>query len=190
MSYLASSIRTSVLIFLFSTCGSLQAQDEPPDLMQARALYQKDVEFATRPIRDRYLSRLDLLKRTLGSRGDARGAIAVQEEIDRIKDLGVGLDRFAGTWSVKYANGTVRTYSITADGSLSFTEENGAKIAPKIAKITLKGTDFVVESAEGTIERLTLSANKLMVEHFNPKTNYPSGSPLRATGTRTSPAKP
>ena len=74
----------SLAAVLASACGVSRGQDDPPDLAQARALYQKDVEFATRPIRDRYLSRLDSLKRSLGSRGDARGAVAGQEEIDRV----------------------------------------------------------------------------------------------------------
>lgn len=190
MQYRRFSLVVSLAFVLVSASGVSRGQEEPPDLAQARTLYQKDVEFATRPIRDRYLSRLDVLKRSLGSRGDARGALAVQEEIDRVRDIGVGLDRFAGVWSVKYTNGTVRTYSITAEGGLSVIEENGVRITPRTAKISLKGSDFMVESAEGTIERLTLAGNKLTVEHYNPKTNYPSGVPLRATGTRTAAAKP
>ena len=167
------------------------AQEESPELAQAQAQYRRDMEFSTKPIRDRYLSRLDSLKRQLGARGDARGAIAVQEEMDRVKDVGGGLDRFAGVWSVKYPNGTVRTYSITAEGILRMTEENGVRITPRIAKIMIKGSDFLVESAEGTIERLTLAGNKLMVDHYNPKTTYPAGAPaLRASGVRTAAAKP
>jgi hypothetical protein len=171
--------------------GPLCAEQEPPELAQARTGYERDVEFAVRPIRERYLLRLDSLKRTLGARGDARSALAVQEEMDRVNDLGSGLDRFAGVWSVKYVNGTVRIYSISAEGVLTVTEENGTRIAPRTAKITHKGADFMVESAEGTIERLKISGNKLVVEHFNPKSTYPASAPaLRATGTKTAAAKP
>ncbi len=171
---------------------SLIAQEEPAELSQARAVYERDVEFATRPIRDRYLSRLDSLKRALGSKGDARAALAVQEEMERVKGIGGGMEKFAGNWSIKYANGATRTYSITADGTLTEIAENGAKIAPKSAKITLKGTDFIVEVDGGSkIERLTLSGSKLMIDHFNPKTTYPAGAPaLRAIGTRAADPKP
>ncbi len=185
-----ASIVLSALVAAFS-CGVLRGEEEPVELSQARAFFQKDIEFATRPIRDRYLSRLDSLKRSLGSRGDARGAAAVQDEVDRVKETGLGVDRFAGVWSIKYTNGTSRTYSINPEGTLNYTEENGTPISPRSSKITVKGSECIVESSPGIIERLSLSGNKLMVEHFNPKATYPNGAPAaRATGTRVVTAKP
>lgn len=184
------SLFISLVVGLASLGEVARGEEEPAELAQARTSFQKDVDFATRPIRDRYLSRLDSMKRSFGSRGDARAALAVQEESDRVKEIGAGLERYAGVWSVKYGNGTVRIYSISPEGMLNVAEENGVRITPRIAKITLRGTDFMVESAEGTIERLTLAGGKLIVEHFNPKTSYPNSAPaLRATGTRVT-AKP
>ena len=185
------SMLVSFAVVLASACGVSQAQEEPSELLQARAVFQKDVDFVTRPIRDRYVSRLDSLKRALGSRGDARGALAVQEEIDRVKETGGGADKLAGIWSIKYSTGEMRTYSITAEGNVTMTELNGLHVPPKTAKITIKGPDFIVEVIEGIFERLSIAHGKLAVDHFNPKATYPAGQPsARGTGTRVASAKP
>ena len=72
-----SRFRYAVPVFLTLAvlCHRTAAEDENAELAQARTLFEKEVEFSTRPIRDRYLSRLESLKRSLGSRGDARGKI-------------------------------------------------------------------------------------------------------------------
>lgn len=167
------------------------AQEEPAELTQTKAMYQRDVETATRPIRERYLGRLELLKKSIAARGDIRAALAVQEEIEKVKEIGSGMERFAGTWSLQYSNGTIRVYVITPDGTVTYSEENGKKIPQKTAKILAKGADFIVEAAEGTVERLSINGTKLMLDHFNPKSTYPAGKPAaRATGTKTAASKP
>lgn len=167
--------------------------EEPTDLVQARSLYSKEIEFATRPIRDRYLSKLDLLKRTLGGRGDARGAVAVQEEIDRIKgaaETGL-LQKFVGLWKIEYSNGATRRYAIKADGLVQAEGEDGKPIPSQKGRIAARGGDVLLElSGERKLERLTLAGDVLNIEHFDPKTTYPSGPPAaRAKGTRI-PASP
>lgn len=185
------AVFVSFAVSFASACGVLQAQEEPSELLQARAVFQKDVDFVTRPIRDRYVSRLDSLKRALGSRGDARGALAVQEEIDRVKETGGGADKFAGVWNLKYNTGEVRTYSITPEGNVTMTELNGTRVPPKTAKIIIKGSDFTVELAEGILERFSFVHGKMVVDHFNPKSTYPAGpASFHATGTRVASAKP
>lgn len=191
MPYHTLSRIVSIAVLLVSARGVSQGQDEPAELSQTRALYQKDVEFATRPIRDRYLTRLESLKRSLGSRGDARAALVVQEEIDRVKGIGAGLERFAGLWRIKYSNGSTLTYSISPDGEMTLTEDNGKKVAPRTGKITVKGSDCVVENFEGTLERLSIAGDKLSIDYFSPKSTYPTGAPsTRATGFKVLPSKP
>jgi hypothetical protein len=161
-------------------------EEDPAELAQARALYQKDVEFATRPIRDRYLSRLDLLKRTLGSRGDARGAAAVQDEIDRVNDTipDAGIAKFVGSWKITYPSGETKRYVISQEGAVTCDENMGKRIPPMKAKLMMKGSDVLLDFNNGAIERLKLSGKNLSIEHFNPKDRYPSGQPLAlATGT-------
>jgi hypothetical protein len=167
----------------------LTAQGEDvPELRLARDIYEKDVEFATRPIRDRYLSRLDSLKRTLGSKGNVRAALAVQEEIDRVsRSSQNGLaGKFEGIWKIDYANGATRRYWIKPDGQVQGEDEKGKPIPAISGKITTKGEDTVIElTSENKLERLTLDGNLLTVEHFDPMITYPNGTPvLRGKGTR------
>lgn len=165
-------------------------QEENPELAQAQAQYRRDMEFATKPTRDRYLSRLDSLKRQLGSRGDARGAVAIQEEVDRImasipdESLVTAAAKLAGTWKITYSTGELRTYAVSSDGSVSFLhfDPTGRLSGTTKKKLLLKGGDVLVEFQEGAIERLKVSGGKLLVEHFNPKTLYPKGQPA-AKGT-------
>ena len=162
-----------------------RSQTENQDLAQARAVYEKEVEFSTRPIRDRYLSRLDTIKRTLGARGDARGAAAVQDEIDRIREITTGqtsVAKFAGAWKVAYSVGTVRNYVITSDGQVTQDDHDGKP--PKTTKLLVKGNDVLIDLQEGWIERLRINGKVLAVEHYNPKALYPAGQPnAKGTGT-------
>lgn len=182
------AVLTSVF---FSASGVSRSADEPSELAQARAVYERDVDFATRPIRDRYISRLDSLKKALGARGDARAAIAVQEEIDRIRDTNASqqvLSKFAGNWKVTYSVGTIRNYAITADGQVTQDEQDGKP--PKTTKLTVKGNDVLLDLQEGWIERLKVNGKTLAVEHFNPKSLYPAGQPnARGTGSLVSTRK-
>lgn len=162
-----------------SPSDSDAADQEPAELAQTRAVYQKDIEFASRPIRERYLSKLDALKRSLGSRGDARGAAAVQDEIDRIGastlDSGT-VGRFAGIWLLEYQPVGLRRYAIKPDGTVLYEENNGAPVnPPRETKIVMNGQDFLIDFNDGAIERLSMRGGKLVSELFSPKTLYPKG---------------
>ncbi len=177
---------TILLLACTPNLGS-SSDEEPPELVQARATYARDVEFATSPIRSRYLSRLDALKRALGAKGDARGTVTIQEEIDRVKaEAGEGpFAKFAGHWKLLYANGPTRRYEITADGAFVFVEESGNRRPRRVVHLKWSRGDCLVEPQEGAIERLRITGGKLELEHFNPKSAYPAGAPLTtATGSR------
>ncbi len=169
-----------LLIVLLSTVWQVFAEELPPEFTQAKASYERDVEFALRPIRDRYLLKLESLKRSLGARGDVRVALVVQEEIDRIKNLsaaGGDVARLAGDWKITFNNGRTRHYSISADGTVTWDEENGEKLTPKKARISRQGQHLLLELAEFEIERLSIRLGQLQVEHFWPKNTYPNGTP-------------
>ncbi len=169
-----------------SVCGVLKSEEEPAELVQARGAYEKEIEFSARPIRDRYLSRLNTLKRTLGARGDARGAAVVQDEIDRVTASipDPGMARFVGAWKITYPSGETKRYVISQEGSVTFDESMGKKIPPQKAKLVQKGSDVLLDFKNGAIERLKVTARGLSVEHFNPKERYPDGAPLTvAIGT-------
>ena len=166
-------------------------EEEPAELTQARALYERDVEFANRPIRDRYVSKLDALKRALGARGDARAALAVQDEIDRVKGSSpqaTGKGRFEGRWTVRYDNGAVRKLSIDANDMVTMLEENDKPTAKLRGKIQAKGNDSLLDLGDAKIERWNFSNGTLIIEHFFPKSTYPNGPiSARGVGTRTAP---
>lgn len=160
------------------------AQDDPAELAQARGIFQKEMEFATRPIRERYLSRLETLKRSLGGRGDARGAAAVQDEIDRLKasvaTAQETLARLAGIWQIEYklggANNT-RRYVIKPDGGLLWDEELGKPFGPRKGKVTVNGTEYRFEIEGGAVERAWFSSGTLMIESYNTQAAVDAGTP-------------
>ncbi len=165
------------------------AQD-PAELLKARETYQRDVEFVTRPVSERYLRVLELLKRSMGTRGDAHGMLAVQNEIDRIDPSAV-IQRFSGKWNVIYSNGEKTTYTIDPLGNITKSAADGTRTPAKKSRIVAKGPDFIVEwKTDERIERLKLSPEGLAIEHFNTAgpNGYPGGQPaLTATGTTATP---
>lgn len=183
-------MRPRTLLLLIFICAGITpafSQDNPAELVQARTAFERDSEFALRPIRDRYLSKLDALKRSMGARGDARGAVAIQDEIDRVvaSAPAAGGSKFTGVWTIRYENGTVRKYSINGDDMVTLVEENDKPVTKRHAKIVASGNDMVLDLGEGKIERLRVSNNVLTVEHFSPKSTYPGGVPLtRGAGTK------
>ena len=169
----------------------LRAQDDPAELAQARGVFQKEMEFATRPIRERYLSRLETLKRSLGARGDARGAAAVQDEIDRLKasvaTAQEALARLAGIWQIEYklGSGYTRRYVIKPDGGLLWDEELGKPFGPRKGKVTVKGAEYRFEIEGGAVERVWFTGGGLMLECFNTKASLEAGVPVNtATGKK------
>jgi len=161
------------------------AQEEPPELAQARLVYEKELAFATRPIRERYLLRLETMKRTLGGRGDVRAALAVQEEIDRALAAALlpGLAKYSGSWLIQYENGGTRRYLIKADGSMTWVETDGKPQGDTPGKMRPEGPDAVIE-LPFFLERLSFSGDRLVVEHFAPKSDYPRKVTQRGTGVK------
>lgn len=179
--------RTLPCLVLGFGAFSAPADDSIDELARAKDTFEKEMGFSTRPIRDRYLSRLESMKRALGSRGDARAAAAVQDEIDRVSAMNpepAGVVRFAGLWAIEFTNGDKRRYAISADGTVAFVEAGGKpQPSPARAKLTLKGNDFLLDWNNGAIERLKIAGKNLAIEHFNPKATYPAGQPFaRGTG--------
>ncbi len=184
------AMRPTGIALLLAMCLTLlgigeasRAQDDPADLAQARGVFQKEMEFATRPIRERYLSRLETLKRSLGARGDARGAAAVQDEIDRLKasvaTAQETLARLAGIWQVEYklGSGYTRRYLIKPDGGLLWDEELGKPFGPRKGKVTVKGAEYRFEIEGGAVERVWFSGGTLMFECFNTRVSLDAGTP-------------
>ena len=182
----ASFLIFAAVIFAPGASPFARAADEvPDDLVKMLAAFDKDVDFATRPICERYVSRLEALKRPLGSRGDARGAAAVQDELDRTRGTSGGagaLAKFVGTWKVVYNHGVTRNYVINGEGILSGTEADG-KTPVGTVKLMMKGDEVLMNGIGGFIERFKMSGKTMMIEHWSSKTLYP-GIPPNFSGNR------
>jgi len=196
-------VRVSALIFatMLSACLAIFADDEPGELAQARAGYEKDVEFATRPIRERYVSKLEVMKRSFGGRGDVRAALAVQQEIDRLQaSLGGAGDftRLAGTWKITYGNNATNVFVIRPNG-MARTHDQGSSIQLN-GKVQWKDAAFVLEFDGKTVRPgetndrlwvLSPAGNTLDVSYYSPKSNHPGGPvSVQGKGVRVSDAKP
>lgn len=80
----ATHFALSVLLstaFLFHAAGETP---DPQELAAARVRYQQEVTQALTPIKQKYALTLEGLKKALGAKGDVAGALAVQQEIDRL----------------------------------------------------------------------------------------------------------
>jgi hypothetical protein len=100
-----------VAILLTTVVFSQDEPKEPEALVKAREVYQKEVKRVTEPIIKDYLAKLDALKKELGGKGDAEGAMAVQKEIGALKEAQADptepkKDWIEGTWQYSAEGGT------------------------------------------------------------------------------------
>jgi hypothetical protein len=188
---LAMKVRFALVLsvalgFLPTLPPPVRSADEPAELLAARARYERDVEQAMRPHKDRYLQALEQIKRSLTFKGDLTGALAVQQEIESVSG-GAGISKLAGEWVCRFANGAIHHYTIEADGTMYWTDP----VPKKKLKTTSKGRDLIVEFPDDNItERMTPNGNDLQVDHFSPKSSFPQGPPAtRGTAKRASSAK-
>lgn len=165
------------------------AQEEPADLVKARAAYQREIEALTRPVNDRYLRALDQMKKVLGGKGDIHGALAVQKEIERV-DPTTALKAFAGKWKFTFSNGDTAYYTIDPAGNVSRGPEESQRSQTKKSKITAVNGDFIIDwRADDRIERITGVPGGLQIDHFN-RGSYPQGPVgLKANGVPVGSAK-
>jgi hypothetical protein len=183
----APRISITILLIAFAAvlplrCGG--AEDEIPELAQMRAGFERDVDFATAPFRSRYISKLESLKRTLGARGDARGAAAVQDEIAGVAASGAGFAKFAGVWDITYSRGATKRCLITTEGAVTCDENDGKRMPEIKGKLIVKNTDVLVDFKNGIIERIRRNGRNLILERFDPKELYPGRFPsVMGSGT-------
>jgi ABC-type glutathione transport system ATPase component len=66
--------------------GAVAQEDskEPKELVSARATYQNSVKAVVTPLTTKYIQQLEQLKKQLGAKGDAEGAMVVQKEIESL----------------------------------------------------------------------------------------------------------
>src|SRR6516165_4882670 len=80
----------------------------------------------------------------------------------------------AGEWSVEFANGVVETCEIRKDGTASESEPN----RKSDGKAVDKDGALVITFGDDRTERWTRVGKRMVVEHWDPSSQYPCGKPV------------
>jgi len=159
-------IVTASLAFAVACWGA----EEPTELKRARTVYEKEMEAAARPVRERYLRTLTGMKETLTRKGELEAALLVEHEMTRIAAAS-GFAEYAGDWTIIYDNGAVRHYTIEPAGDVAWTDSS----PPKKAKLTAAADHCILDFGDGKVERLRISGSAFRVEHFDPAAKLAQG---------------
>jgi hypothetical protein len=83
------TLKVVLLAVMVAVTGYAQEvkETEPPKaLVKAREAYQKELKRVTDPVSRDYLRTLESLKKDFGTKGDTANMVAVQKEIDAVKE--------------------------------------------------------------------------------------------------------
>jgi len=86
----------------------------------------------------------------------------------------VNASNFAGTWRVRYTNGSARTYQVGANDTVIFPAER------RHGQLR-RGKNVLLQFGDGRLERWRLVNGRLLVQHWNPASSYPARPP-KVTG--------
>jgi hypothetical protein len=92
----------------------------------------------------------------------------------------VSVSRLAGRWTVTFANGVVETCEVRRDGTASVTEPR--RSSPGRARA--KGGAVVITFNDDRVERWSVRDGRVVVEHWFPGSQYPSGTRVRGVARR------
>lgn len=140
-----------------------QGNTEPKELALARTAYQNQAKVVLDPVKQKYLATLDALKKQLGSKGDATGAMSVQKEIDSLKTE--SSDSKVADHSLKIIKATygTKTNSVNVTKCLNSLIKNN-KLNTKVSLSLTEGKDpafgvvknlIVIYSYDGTKKEAT-----------------------------------
>ena len=120
---------------------------------------------------------METLKEKLTKKGDLQGALAVKAELDQanVTKPKANANSVEGTWSIKYDNGSQRTYVVLTDGTVQRLDDQ------KVTTIRKEGNDSLLDFNDGKLERITVKQT-LMIEHYNPASLYAAGAKGSNTG--------
>lgn len=76
------------LLAAAAPAAAAEPEADPPALTQARGAYEAQARAATEQIRQRYLAQLEAMKQQFTGRNNAESVLAVQNEINRIRQEG------------------------------------------------------------------------------------------------------
>ena len=172
-------MKTLLLMVLFLVGLGVIAQEvkEPDALVKARETYQKDVARAMLPLVKDYTGKLEKMKKDLGAKGDAVGAMSVQKEIDAVapkpvaetkKPEAKGKLTIVGKWRQSngfvwnfFADGKMTvegwgrgTWIIQDDGSIYTTRRHPKEDFDQHDALTVEAPDRVLSAGGSVFQRL------------------------------------
>ena len=117
----------SILFFVLLPLTRMPA-DEPtkvtPELATLKKQYERDLEQATKPVKDRYISSLQALLRSATVRGDAASIVAIQAELAALTTTSPSV---VGLWNYTGAGGAKAMRELRADGTFAV-KQNGPTV--------------------------------------------------------------
>jgi len=126
----------------------------PKALLKAQEAYRKEAASVLEPVNMNYLRTLESLKRDMGVKGDTVGMVAVQKEIDEIKEY---LKNETGTEGMlvgtKWKKENQYVWEFRKNGVV-FCPNNG-----HFAKWEIKGNDLTVSWDEKDIHHLKIDSD-------------------------------
>jgi hypothetical protein len=137
----------------------------------ASAAYKESVA----KIRRQEIADLKVGAKTVAANGDL-------DEVGRIKAV---IDELAGSadgqWRVEFANGVVERCDLQKDATASVIEPGRSSGGT----VSVKDGVFVIAFADDRVERWTRVGQRMVVEHWFPGSQYPSGKPVLGIAERT-----
>ena len=139
---------TIYLLLLLALASSYAASDDqpkaPPELLALKQRYEKDIEGATKTIRERYIADLQRILRSTTQKGDFGGAQAIQTELTGLSVT----PAISGKWRFTWAGGSSE-FGFKEDGT--FTMKGG-----KTGKWSLETDKILVKYPDGHTDTLFL----------------------------------
>ena len=89
-------------------------------------------------------------------------------------------DPLAGKWTVTFSNGVVETCEVRTNGTASVVEPRRSSAG----KARARNGGVVIFFRDERVERWTVKGQRVVVEHWFPASNYPSGGRVLGVARR------
>jgi hypothetical protein len=165
---------------LAQEAGKQDPLDAKAEYLKGLAEAQKQYNEQAAAAHKRYLMHLADAQDRHTKAGNLDLSLKVRDEIEMLKSEGpprltaqppgsTVSRAVVGTWKVLYQNSAVRTYQIKENADVIFVEDKRTgKLDKNFATLNF---------GDGKLEHLILSNGRLIVEHFNPGSDYPTKAP-------------
>jgi hypothetical protein len=131
----------SLVLLLSAAIFAQEPAKVTPELTTLKKQYERDLDEATKPVKDRYISSLQSLLRSVTLHGDAASIVAIQAELTALK----GPSGVVGLWNYTGPSGAKGMRELRADGAFAV-KLNG----PVIGKWEMDGANLTLIYPHGS----------------------------------------